>query len=235
MVYGTQTLQQEGVYHSHLDSDGKRPVSLFLPQAYEPRYPYPLLVFLHGHGETETQWIDSVPAISRRNYIGLGLRGAHPVTRQDGSPGYGWGRHRRCDGLLEDYILTAIRETMRVCHVHSERIYLAGFCEGATIAYQMGISFPDKFAGVVALNGWLPNGPLPLGQFLRRQTLKVFIGHGMINPTVSPGCAEKAHKILHSAGLPVTLRYYSAGHRLQPDMLRDVDRWIIEQCDDHLE
>ncbi len=51
MVYGSPVHLEEGVYHSHLDDDGKMPVSLFLPKAYEPRYPYPLLVFLHGHGE----------------------------------------------------------------------------------------------------------------------------------------------------------------------------------------
>ena len=231
MVYATRTSPQEGIYHSELDADGKRPVSMYLPQAYEPRYPYPLLVFLHGHGETETQWIDSVPSISRRNYICLSLRGPHPVDRPDGREGYGWGRNRRCDGLIEDYVLTAVEETMRVCNVHSERIFLAGFCEGATAAYRLVLTFPEKFAGVVALNGWLPQEPLPLGRFLNGASASAFIGHGCENAAVAPRKAEEAHDILYSAGLPVRLRYYPVGHRLHPEMLRDVDRWVIDHCD----
>jgi hypothetical protein len=34
---------------------------------------------------------------------------------------------------------------------------------------------------------------------------------------------------LHAAGMLVTLRQYPCGHELAPQMLVDVDRWIIEQ------
>ncbi len=34
---------------------------------------------------------------------------------------------------------------------------------------------------------------------------------------------------MHTAGLSVTLRQYPGGHELQPQVLADVDRWIIEQ------
>ncbi|MFO0948589.1 MAG: esterase [Planctomycetota bacterium] len=232
MVYPVEMLRQEGIYHSHLDSEGRRPVSLFLPQAYEPRYPYPLLVFLHGYGEKEMQWIDAVPSLSRRNYICIGLRGMQSVTRKDGEVGYCWGRGRRCDSAIEDYVLTAIRETMRVCHIHSERIFLAGICEGATIAYQLGLSFPEKFAGMIALNGWLPDGPLPMAGLRYGRHLRVFIGHGMANPRVPRQRAEDAYRLLYAAGVHVDLRCYPADHRLHPEMLRDVDRWLIDRCDD---
>lgn len=229
MIHRTHTIREEGVYNSQLDDDGKMPVSLFLPQAYEPRYPYPLLVFLHGHGENEKQWIDAVPSLSRRNYICIGLRGLQTVTRRDGQIGYGWGRNRRADGDVEDYILTAIRETMRACHVHSERIFLAGICEGATIAYQMGINFADKFAGIVALNGSAPTGPLPLRRLIESE-LRVFIGHGTDNRKVLPAKAQKAYQLLYSTGLDVDLRFYPVDHGLHPAMLRDVDRWLMKQC-----
>ena len=32
-----------------------------------------------------------------------------------------------------------------------------------------------------------------------------------------------------TAGLSITLRQYPCGHELMPQMLSDVDRWIIEQ------
>lgn len=229
MLNRTHTIREEGVYDSQLDDDGKMPVSLFLPQAYEPRYPYPLLVFLHGHGENEKQWIDAVPSLSRRNYICIGLRGRQAVPRRDGKLGFGWGRNRRADSEVEDYILAAIRETMRACHIHSERIFLAGLGEGAAIAYQMGINFSDKFAGIVALNGSPPSGPLPF-RCLMESELSVFIGHGTQNKKVPPSKAQQAFQLLYAAGLKADLRFYPVDQGLHPAMLRDVDRWLMNHC-----
>jgi phospholipase/carboxylesterase len=36
-------------------------------------------------------------------------------------------------------------------------------------------------------------------------------------------------RLLHTAGMSITLRLYPCGHELSPQMLADVDRWIIEQ------
>jgi phospholipase/carboxylesterase len=230
MLDKVRMLRQEGVYSSQLDEAGQMPMSLFLPQAYEPRYPYPLVVFLHGHGEQERQWIDAVPSLSRRNYICIGLRGTRAMQRSDGQVGYSWGGSRRCDGMIEEYVLAAVQETMRFCHVHSERIFLAGFCEGASVAYHLGLTFPEKFAGIVALNGWLPTGPLPLGKLKQVGDLGVFIGHGTHNRSVPIQKARDAYQLLSTAGMNVSLRLYPNDHWICPKMLRDVDHWLISEC-----
>jgi phospholipase/carboxylesterase len=36
-------------------------------------------------------------------------------------------------------------------------------------------------------------------------------------------------RLFHSAGLCVSLRQYPCGQELSPQMLADVDRWIIDQ------
>jgi len=36
-------------------------------------------------------------------------------------------------------------------------------------------------------------------------------------------------RLLHTAGIFVTLRQYPCGQEISPQMLADVDRWIIEQ------
>src|SRR5438270_4702086 len=62
----------------------------FVPQRYEPNYAYPLLVLFHGRGGDEQQLVRSMPALSWRNYVGLGLRGPEPI-RRGGEVGFGWG------------------------------------------------------------------------------------------------------------------------------------------------
>ena len=171
----------------------------FIPQRYEPNYAYPLLVLFHARGGDEQQMVRSMPAMSWRNYVGLSLRGPGAGDHAGPPRGYGWGpafarpdRHaprpsppcRRprwsADGswrrrptrstLLEDGVFAAIRQTRRALHVHSERIFLVGIGEGAAVAYRLGLSYPERFAGVVAINGWIPGGFRPLAGSRRAAT-----------------------------------------------------------------
>src|SRR5262245_19846208 len=63
----------------------------FIPRQYEPNYAYPLLVLLHARGGDEEQLVRAMPALSWRNYVGLGLRGPEPVTKRDRLAGFAWG------------------------------------------------------------------------------------------------------------------------------------------------
>src|SRR5918912_4560485 len=141
-----------GFYTSAVEAPRRLPVRTFLPVGYEPNYPYPLLVFLHGHGGSEEQVLRLAPRLSRRNYVCISLRGPHPIgPGPDGQAAFSWGEAGESDPHIEDYVLRAVEQTRRTYHVHSERIYLAGFCEGATLAYRLGLSAPEKFAGLISL------------------------------------------------------------------------------------
>ena len=218
----------EGFYTSAVQAPDNRPIRTFLPTGYEPNYPYPLLVFFHGRGGDEEQILRLAPRLSRRNYICIGLRGPEGVgPAPDGRPGYDWGRDGDGDAV-EEYVLRAVEQTRRSYHVHSERVYLAGFCEGATLAYRLGLSLPERFAGVLALNGSMPQRGCPLLRWNELRGLRVFIGHGIANALVPLSLARRDHRLLYTAGLPVRLHTYPTTHRIHPDMLRDVNRWIME-------
>lgn len=220
----------EGFYTSEVRAPQPQPVRTFLPTGYEPRYPYPLLVFFHGHGGNEEQTVRLAPRLSRRNFIAISLRG--PITlgqRADGRIGYAWGDGSE-DTLIEDYILRAVEQTRRNYHVHSERVYLAGFGRGAELAYRMGLNFPEKLAGVISLNGAMPRQGRPLFRMPEIRQLRVFIGHGIANSVIPLSLAKADYRLLYSAGLGVEMRTYPATHRLHLEMLRDVNRWIIERC-----
>src|SRR5262245_10669167 len=218
----------EGFYTSEVQAPRRLPVRTFLPTGYEPRYAYPLLVFFHGHGGSEEQILRLAPRLSRRNFICIGLRGPQGLEpRPDGRPGYSWGPDGTCDALIEDYVLRAAEQTRRSYHVHSERIYLAGFCEGATLAYRLGLLFPDRFAGVISLNGGLPRRGGPLLRLQEVRQLRVLIGHGIANAVVPLSLARADRRLLYMAGLDVKMHTYPATHRIHLDMLRDIDRWVM--------
>lgn len=235
----------------------------FIPHRYEPNYAYPLLVLLHGRGGDEQQLVRSMPTLSWRNYVGLGLRGPEPIVKQGQPAGFGWGptfqrprgrpragefakrpstskildqvfQHGVADEIdvLEDGVMAAVRQTRRALHVHSERIFLVGSGEGAAVAYRLGLTYPERFAGVVALNGWLP-APGDFRPFARWEAcrgLRVLVAHGLWNARAPIEDARKNVALLRAAGLPVSFQTYPTAHRLTSPMLSDVDTWLINQC-----
>jgi phospholipase/carboxylesterase len=231
----------------------------FVPQRYEPNYAYPLLVMFHTRGGDETQLVRGMPGLSWRNYIGLGIRGADPVVRRGQVVGYGWGSifsrnaassHRHdlnsqiaivrqaldprapLDEMerIEEAVFDSVRRARRALHIHSERIFLVGHGEGAAVAYRLGLTYPERFAGVVSLNGWLPGGFRPLGRLSACRSLRVLIVHGQWNGRSPIERTRAEAAVLRAGGLRVAFQSYPCGHRLARRMLADADTWLINQC-----
>lgn len=220
-----------GFYSSEVAAPRPLPVRTFLPVHYEPRYPYPLLVFFHGHGGNEQQIMRLAPRLSRRNYISIGLRGPVGLASRYGKRRYSWGDGSSID-LIEEYVLRAVEQTRLKYHIHSERIYLAGLGEGAAMAYRLGLTFPEKLGGVISLNGIMPRRERPLLRLPEVRSLRVFIGHGIANAIVPMSMARADARVLYSAGLNVEMNAYPTTNKLHPDMLRDINRWIIKRCNE---
>jgi len=222
----------EGFYDSEVEAPEALPVRTFLPTGYEPRYPYPLLVFLHGGGSNEEQILRLAPRLSRRNYVCIGLRGPVCIGSKGKSLGYSWGDASH-QTLLEDYVLRAVQQTRLHYHVHSERIYLAGFAEGADVAYRLGLTFPEKLAGVISLNGAMPRYQRPLLRLPEIRSLRVFIGHGIANPSIPLSMAQEDRRLLYSAGVNVEMKTYPTTRKIHSGMLKDVNRWIIDHMNEY--
>ncbi len=221
----------EGFYKSEVVGSGSWPLHTFLPTGYEPNYPYPLLVFLHGEGASAESVLKLAPWLSRRNFICIGLRGPVPCPEGEQADRYSWGREAEQD-VVEEYVLRSIEQTRRKYHIHSERIYLAGFHEGTEPVYRLGLTQPEKFAGIVALNGCLPREGRPLFRPSEVRKLRVLIGHGLDNTTTPVALARADQRLLFTAGLDVEFKCYATNHAIHPDMLRDVNRWIIDRIND---
>jgi phospholipase/carboxylesterase len=220
----------EGFHSALLKDHPDRPVRLFLPSDYQPKYAYPLVVLFHDDGGDEDTAARLVPQLSRRNYIAACPRGPLALgCGPTGRPGFAWGDEPQA----EDYLLDTVAHARREFHVHSERVYLIGVGEGASVAYRLGLAWADRVAGVVAINGRLPKcAGRPLFRPSAVRNLRVFIGHGTNNPVIHITSARRATRLLTFAGADVRFRSYSTTHRLHSDMLRDVNRWIMDAVGD---
>ena len=74
----------------------------------------------------------------------------------------------------------------------------------------------------------MPQGG-PLFRLPEIRDLKVLIGHGIANAVVPLTLARRNSRLLYTAGLDVHMHTYPTTHRLHPDMLRDINRWVMDQ------
>jgi phospholipase/carboxylesterase len=82
---------------------------------------------------------------------------------------------------------------------------------------------------MIALNGRLPLSHLGAAQHMDcAARLRVFVGHGTYNPVVPIAQARKSARQLRTAGFDLRFASYPTTQRLHDDMLRDVNRWIME-------
>jgi phospholipase/carboxylesterase len=216
----------EGFTTTHLPSEPDRPVRLFLPADYQPKYAYPLVVIFHADGGDEDVAARLIPGLSRRNYIAACPRATRRLgLGPTGRPSFGWGEP---DSRLDRYLLDMVAHARREYHIHSERVYFMGVGEGAAIAYRLGLAMANEVAGVVALNGKLPlTSRRTMSRSKTLSGLPVFVGHGVNNPVVPLPTARQASRLLSAAGAQVRFESYATTHRIHPDMLRDVNRWIM--------
>lgn len=199
---------------------------LFAPLHYEPKYGYPLVVWLHGAQGDENELFRVIPEISMRNYVGVGPRGNQRAA--DGR-GYTWDDDEPNVIAAQQHVFDAIDAARLRYHVAPDRVFLAGCGVGGTMAFRIGLRNPDAFAGVLSLGGPFPTGGAPLGQLADSRRLPLFVAQGRDSESYPIGMACDELRLFHTAGLSVTVRQYPCGDEVNTQMLKDMDCWIMEQ------
>ena len=202
----------------------QRPHAVYLPEHYEPAYAYPLVVWFHDAGGSEADLRRVMPQISNRNYIGVALRGNTSLDK-----GHGWSLNEtEVTSLVEDVRAAAVA-LRREYHIHSERIYLAGFGTGATTAVEVMLRQPEWFGGVLSLNGGLPKIDPPLGSLADLKDKRILLATSINSQATKVGDVVAAGRLLYAAGMQVGTRVYQdSGHRPSKKMLRDIDSWLMD-------
>ena len=206
------------------------PHAFFGPMHYEPKYAYPLIVWLHGCGCDERQLQRVMPQVSMRNYVAVAPRGiALPDENAGRHEGFGWLQTEDHVQHAEQRVFECVELAARRFHVSPDRVFLAGFDRGGTMGMRIALGHPGRFAGVISLCGAFPTDRKPFGNLVAARQLGIFLAASRVSKqyTATQVCADL--RLIHAAGLSVTLRQYPCGHELMPQMLADIDRWIIEQ------
>ncbi len=232
MLQETKQSSTRGDFLESIDTGPADPtgLSVFAPLHYEPDYTYPLLVWLHGSGQNENQLRYVMPRISMRNYVAVAPRGTKmiPEEASESADAFTWPQAENHVRRTLENALESIEHARRHFRIHPDRIFLAGSGSGGTMAVRIAMNMPNYFCGVASIGGALPTGNTPFRHLLdaRRLSLLLSVERDNLDYPDSMVCANL--RLLHTAGMTVTLRQYPAGDSLSDLMLSDIDRWIME-------
>lgn len=138
------------------NSDPPIAYHVLLPLEYDPDHHYPMLVVLHGFNNGPEQELafwggteSRVGPAQRHGYIVIAPE--YTTKTDQRTYDYSAAAHR--------VVLTALRDARGRFSVDSDRVFLAGHNMGGDAAFDMGLSHPDLFAGVIPITGVIDRYP----------------------------------------------------------------------------
>jgi len=205
---------------------GEIPHSLFTPMHYEENYSYPLVVWLHGPADDERQLMKIMPLISLRNYAAISPRG---VRKSETGNGYCWKDNPTAVASAASRVFDCVEIAKSKFNIHSQRIFLAGYDCGGTLALRIALKHPRQFAGAISLGGPFPVGSSPLANIADVRHLPLMIAQGSESKSYTEEKVCDELRLFHAAGMGVTLRQYPGDDYLCTQMLKDMDAWVMQQ------
>jgi predicted esterase len=125
-----------------------------LPPEYDPHVNYPCVVTLHGAGSTAEQQIswwagDFVDFKGQKLRSGQAGRFGYIVV----APNWTAAHQKDYEGSARehDLILSALRDACKRFSIDTDRVFLSGHSAGGTAAWDIGLSHPDLWAGVIPI------------------------------------------------------------------------------------
>ncbi|TWU59099.1 Phospholipase/Carboxylesterase [Rubripirellula tenax] len=199
--------------------------SFFLPVHYTPSYQYPLVVWLHSDGCNEHQVDQIMPHISLRNHVAVGVRG----NRAADSSGhrFDWHDSPAAIGIAHDNIADAADEACDRFSVHSNRIVLAGYGSGGTMAMRIAMRDPRRFAAAISVGGRMPQGAIRNLNQLRNRRLPMLWQWGAKNQNYTNAGLKTDCQVAMAIGANVEIRQYPGEDEMDTVVLADIDRWIM--------
>ena len=131
---------------SLMTEDKRRPYVVYVPRDYDPRKPWPLILFLHGAGERGDDGLRQTE-VGIGHAIRLSPKGFPCLVVMPQCPEKVW-----WDAVASD-IETALTQTLGEYNVDPQRIYLTGLSMGGFATWMLGAQKPEVFAALMPICG----------------------------------------------------------------------------------
>jgi predicted esterase len=178
-----------------------QPVAVYVPTTYVPGHATPLVVFLHGRGETESELLG--PSFVQNLAERTGTIVVAPYGRAN------------FDYLgSESDVYDALDAAKSAFTIDPRKRYLAGFSMGGFSVYRIAPQRPKEWAAVMSISGSLlrPEANLVVATF---HTTPFYVLTGTLDDNIPCRISTAAAVYLRDAGVPVSYYVQPGGiHRL---------------------
>jgi phospholipase/carboxylesterase len=107
------------------------------------------------------------------------------------------------------------------------RLVVAGFSQGGAMALHVGLRYPDRLAGILALSCYLPlANTLPTELSPANRDVPIFWAHGLHDPMIPQAMAEQGRAQLAELGYQIDWHQYPIPHSVSAEEIADIGRWL---------
>ena len=192
--------------------DADRDGLMYVPRSFAKETAMPLLVLLHGAGNTALSTQYAYQYADEFNFIILS-----PDSRDERT----WDAILGLWGPDLEFIGEAVKYAKRQCTIQDDHIGLAGFSDGASYALSMGIGNGDLFTRIMAMSPGIMQPAAVRGK------PKIFISHGIQDPVMPIDITSREFvPRLKNLGYDVTYREYDGRHQLPPPIAHAAYEWF---------
>ena len=114
--------------------------------------------------------------------------------------------------------------------IPTSHIFLAGFSQGGAIAYTLGLTHPEKLAGIIALSTYIPSVDMIKAELSPANTsTPIFAGHGRSDDVVQISMGEHARDAAEALGNTVLWHTYPMAHSVCLDEINHIGEWLMKR------
>lgn len=119
----------------------------------------------------------------------------------------------------------ALIEREQARGIASDRIVLAGFSQGGSVALHTALSYPEKLAGLLAMSTFFAaHGrvePHPANS-----DIPIHVFHGTRDPMAPEALGQQTVSLLQELGYQPEYKTYPMAHAVCPEEIADISSWL---------
>ncbi|MDM8181659.1 MULTISPECIES: alpha/beta hydrolase [Marinobacter] len=112
--------------------------------------------------------------------------------------------------------------------VKSENIVIAGFSQGGAVAYELGLSYPKRLAGIIALSTYFATAKTVKRSEANRD-IPIRIYHGTFDPMVPEALGRQSVEKLQEMGFEPTYETYPMEHSVCMEEIVDIGKFLRDK------
>jgi len=186
---------------------------IYIPRGYTPDKAWPLMVMLHGAGNTGRGVAYMFPLADEFGVVVLAPDSRDEATWDVLLTGY---------GPDVEFIGAALKHTSNRCNIDRKRMALGGHSDGASYSLSLGLGTGDTFGHVIAFSPGVMKPAEVHGK------PHIFISHGISDPIMPIDVTSRRFvPRLKNLGYDVTYREYEGRHGVTQPIVREAFEWFL--------